>query len=111
MKSINVKLDVALIKESNFYIAYAPALELTAYGKSIKEAKKNFEEVVAIFFEEVTSNDKLFDVLLELGWTLKKLPEPKFTPPHVKRRLSQRVNPPNSQLIGTSSQQVSIPVL
>ena len=110
MKSINVQLDVAIIKEGEFYIAYAPALELTAYGKSIKEAKNDFEEVLAIFFEEITSNDKLFDVLLELGWTLKKLPQPRFTPPHVKRRLSQRLHPSNSRLIRTSSQKISIPV-
>lgn len=110
MNKINVSLDVAIIKEADYYIAYAHALELTAYGKTIKSAKKDFEQVLEIFFEETTDTNTIFDVLLELGWTLKRFPNPHFTPPQVKRKLLKRLNLPSTKLIRTSQQSVMIPV-
>jgi len=59
MNKINVSLDVAIIKQGNYYIAYAPALELTAYGKTIKSARKDFEQVLEIFFEETTEANSI----------------------------------------------------
>ena len=110
MNKINVSLDIALIKEGKYYVAYAPALELTAYGKTISSAKKDFVQVLAIFLEESTKDNKLLEILLELGWTLKKYPSPRFIPPQVKRKLLQRVNLPSTKLIRTSQQSVSFPV-
>lgn len=59
MNKINVSLDVAIIKEADYYIAYAPGLELTAYSKTIKSAKKDFEQVLEIFFEEISETNSI----------------------------------------------------
>ena len=32
------------------YVAYTPALDISTFGKSKKEAQQNFEELVNVFF-------------------------------------------------------------
>ncbi|MFH1412784.1 MAG: hypothetical protein ABIG10_02030 [bacterium] len=82
MKKINLEfnLPVSFLKEGNKYIAYTPALDLSTYGKSYQEAKKRFEEIVNIFFEELINKGTLEDVLSNLGW---KRVQAKWNPPVV----------------------------
>lgn len=64
-----MKLPVALIKDGNVYVAYTPALDVSTYGKTEHEAKKNFDELVRTYFEEFVDNPSALDqVLLSLGW-------------------------------------------
>lgn len=63
-----VSLPVSILKEGKYYIAYSPALDLSTSGKTFKEVKKRFEEVVEIFFEELSAKGTLDKVLGELGW-------------------------------------------
>jgi len=68
-KSIKfVNLPVSFIRESDQFVAYTPALDLSTFGKTLEEAKKNFSEAVEVFFDELTSMGTLEDVLLDLGW-------------------------------------------
>ena len=61
-------LNVAIFKEGRTYIAYAPGLDLVAQGKNISDARKNFEELVDIYFEETVSKGTLEKDLLRCGW-------------------------------------------
>ena len=44
-------LPVTFLKEGDNFIAYTPALDLSTFGPTFDKAKKNFVEVVNIFFE------------------------------------------------------------
>jgi len=63
-----VKLPVSIFKEGKYFVAYTPALDLSTSGKSFKEVKRRFSEVVNIFFEELFKKGTLGEVLQELGW-------------------------------------------
>lgn len=70
---LNVGLPVLIKREGGIYVAYTPALDISTDGKTKGEAKKNFSELVDIFFEEFIDNpDALEIVLLSLGWTKQK---------------------------------------
>ena len=58
-------LPFSILKERKYYIAYSPALDLSTSGKTFEEAKRRFEEVVEIFFEEVLEKGTLDNVLRE----------------------------------------------
>ena len=68
IKHLNFALPVIIIKEADQFVAYSPALELCTSGNSAEDAKKNFEEIVGIFFDEVSEAGTLDDVLSDLGW-------------------------------------------
>ncbi len=69
LSQVSVGLPVALIKEGSVYVAYTPALDISTSGKTKYEAKKNFNELVTIYFEEFVDNPRaLEEVLLSLGW-------------------------------------------
>ena len=82
MKKVDIKynLPVSILKEGNKYIAYTPTLDLSTYGKSEEQAKKRFEEVVNIFFEELIELGTIDKVLTNLGW--QKI-QAKWNPPIV----------------------------
>lgn len=50
-----VSLPVAILRESNRFIAYTPALDLSTSGKSFAEAKARFQEAAELFFEELSN--------------------------------------------------------
>ena len=66
--NLEFNLPVSVLREGNKYIAYTPALDLSTSGKTCQEAKKRFEEIVSIFFEEIIREGTVDDVLLNLGW-------------------------------------------
>lgn len=70
---LDFKLEFSLIKEGSVYVAYTPALDISTYGKTKFEAKKNFSELVDCFFEEFTDRKDALEVVLEsLGWHKQK---------------------------------------
>jgi predicted RNase H-like HicB family nuclease len=71
-KAISVGVDVLFLKEGDYVVAYAPALELSSYGKTEQSAKKAFGEAMDIFLEETERKGTLERVLLKLGWTLSR---------------------------------------
>jgi len=89
--SLEFKLPVSIIKEGKKYIAYTPALDLSTSGKSYGEAKRRFEEIVKIFFEELIKKGTLEEVLRDLGW---KRVQTKWNPPLVISQDFQTVRVP-----------------
>jgi hypothetical protein len=75
---IDVVLMVAIFKEDKYYVAYCPALDLSSYGLSAKEATKSFSEMLNLFFKETKRKGTLERLLLKYGWTLKQT---EFRPP------------------------------
>ena len=67
-----VNLPVQILKQGKRYIAYTPVLDLSTSGRSIKEAQKRFEQVISIFFEEITEAGTIDEVLSDLGWKKQK---------------------------------------
>jgi predicted RNase H-like HicB family nuclease len=65
---IQMELPVIIIREAEQFVAYSPVLELCTSGDSIESAKKNFEEMVDIFFDEIIEAGTLAEVLSDLGW-------------------------------------------
>lgn len=90
MKKMNLKfsLPVSVLKEGNRFIAYTPALDISTSGKTYEEAKKRFEELVLIFFEELNGLGTTEEVLKDLGW---KKVKKKWNPPVVISQESQEI--------------------
>ena len=90
-KGMFLKLSVSISKQGRRFVAYSPALDISTSGKSEKDAKKNFEEVVNLFFEEIIEAGTAHDVLTELGW---KRSQRTWTPPQVVSTGSVAINIP-----------------
>lgn len=65
---VNWSINLAIFREGRMYVAYAPALDLVAQGRSMKEVQKNFEEVFDIYFEETIKKGTLGKDLMRCGW-------------------------------------------
>jgi len=89
--NLEFKLPVSILREDKRFVAYTPALDLSTSGKSYKEAKKRFEEIVTIFFEELIKKGTLEEVLRSLGW---KRVQSKWNPPIVISQESQTIRVP-----------------
>ena len=81
VEPVELSLEVQLIKEGDYIVAYCPSLELSSYGDSEEDATTAFEEALKIFIYETQSRGTFFKELLDMGWVLRKRPEPSFTPP------------------------------
>ncbi len=72
MGKVQFALSITVIREGDSFIAYSPALDLSTVGETYDEAKVRFEEVVQIFFEEITQKGTVHEALTELGWRKQK---------------------------------------
>jgi hypothetical protein len=68
MVNIQLELPVSFIQEGASVIAYTPALDISTVGKDKADAKRMFDELVAVFFDDIVKNNTLDDVLTGLGW-------------------------------------------
>ena len=73
-------LPVLITKQNRRFVAYTPVLDISTSGKTEKEVKARFVELVNIFLEEIIEAKTVDDVLSELGW---KKVQKKWTPPRV----------------------------
>lgn len=62
------KLPVIITKQNRRFVAYTPALDISTSGKTQKEVKNKFIELVNLFLEEILEAKTIDDVLSELGW-------------------------------------------
>lgn len=69
---IQTKLQVQIFKQGKRFVAYTPVLDLSTSGRSEKEVKVRFGELVNIFFEELVEAGTLNKVLKSLGWEKSK---------------------------------------
>jgi predicted RNase H-like HicB family nuclease len=63
-----VKIPVTILREGKRYVAYTPALDISTSGKSYSDVKRRFEELIAIFLEELLHAGTTDRVLKDLGW-------------------------------------------
>lgn len=88
---LEFKLPVSFLREGKKYVAYTPALDLSTSGRTYKEAKRRFSEIVNIFFEELIKKGTLEEVLRDLGW---KRVQSKWSPPVIISQELQSVRVP-----------------
>lgn len=69
-EQVEAQLDVFIYDNDGFKVAYAPALDLMGYGKTVEEAKDSFEIVMEDFFEFGFKRGTLDEYLTKHGWTL-----------------------------------------
>lgn len=108
--SFEVDLELYTFIQDGIRIIYAPALDLSGYGKTAEDSKKSFEETMTEFLNYTISNGTLTGELKRLGWHIQKHLS---TPPTTEELISS-----NSQLkeiiIGTGTykkhtERISIP--
>lgn len=88
------------------FVAYCPALELSSFGDTLEDAKEAFNEVLKIFIKETTRKGTLDKELLSLGWTLRKIPQPKYSPPRLIAKYKNLI----SSGAQTMTEELAIPV-
>jgi predicted RNase H-like HicB family nuclease len=103
---VNVILEVDLYKQGDYIVSYCPSLELSSFGATEDEAKEGFEGALHSFIEDTHYKGTLERVLLDLGWSLTKLPKVNYQPPAHKVRTKAR----SASLIRTINERVAIPV-
>jgi hypothetical protein len=81
-KKYHVGLSLVEFKEDDVFIIYSPALDLSGYGYSLKEAKDSFSEALSEMFRYSTNKKTTDKLLADLGWSVKgSKKKPKFNPP------------------------------
>lgn len=73
-----LSLPVLFLKERKTFIAYTPALDLSASGSTQPSAQKNFDLTLKLFVEELVEAGTLERVLKDSGWSKQ---ERKWRPP------------------------------
>ena len=61
-------MPVSVFKEGKSFIAYTPVLDLSTSGKTYEQVMERFDQIVEIFFDELTKKGTTEEVLLNLGW-------------------------------------------
>jgi hypothetical protein len=89
--NLEISLPVSFLREGKYFIAYTPALDLSTSALSFDKAKKRFEEVVKIFFEELMEKGTLDEVLADLGW---RKVRKRWTPPVLVAQESESIKIP-----------------
>lgn len=69
---MEVSLWLLTFVEENVIFIYSPALDLTGYGYTEKEAKRSFEETLTEFLKYTTNKKTLLAELKRLGWSIEK---------------------------------------
>ena len=67
--TISYHLPVVITKQNKRFVAYTPALDISTSGRTKQDVQKKFEELVAVFLEELAEAGTVGEVLTELGWT------------------------------------------
>lgn len=57
MRNPSFSLPVSIFKEGDTFVAHTPALDISACADTLPEVKKNFKELVEVFFEELEKKD------------------------------------------------------
>ena len=68
---VRVQVPVFEFEEDGIEIVYCPSLDLSGYGKTLKEAEASFGIVLNEFFDYTTTKGTLIKELKSLGWKTK----------------------------------------
>jgi len=89
-----INIPVTFIEENNQVTAHCPVLDIATCGDNLDAAKKNFEELVKLFFEELCKMGTIEDVLLESGWKKIRGKPIKWEPPRIIGSLTEEIKVP-----------------
>ncbi|MDD3688379.1 MAG: hypothetical protein PHE56_16665, partial [Bacteroidales bacterium] len=59
-------------EESGIFFAYAPALDITGYGNSAKEAMSSLDITMTEFLNYTHTKKTIYDELEKLGWNVNR---------------------------------------
>lgn len=79
-----LNLPLVFLRERRTSIAYSPALDLSASGKTPQQAKENFQTVFRLFIEGLIEHGTLEEVLEEMGWSRQQR---EWTPPITVKKI------------------------
>ncbi len=63
-----VSFSLQVWKENGVYVSYAPELDVSSCGDSVREARGRLREAVALFLEEAAHRGTLREILSESGF-------------------------------------------
>lgn len=63
-----VRLSLIVFKEDLITIIYSPALDLSGYGRSMKEAQYSFETTLEEFLRYTVNKNTFESELIRMGW-------------------------------------------
>jgi len=66
--AFDINFTVQVWKENDIYVAYAPELDVSSCGDSVRQAKTRLREAVCLFLEEASRSGTLEDILSEAGF-------------------------------------------
>lgn len=89
--SYNIKVSVVEFQESNTYIIYCPALDLSGYGESDSEAKRSFEVTLHEYIRYAVNKGTLDEDLRAHGWK-KRGSSLSMVPPSMTQLLESNKN-------------------
>ena len=90
--SYRVKVSVVQFKEDGVFIVYCPALDLSGYGNSDREAKQSFKTVLLEYIRYADNKGTLNDDLKEHGWVRTKPRSTSMVPPAMTDLLATNEN-------------------
>jgi predicted RNase H-like HicB family nuclease len=70
---MEIDFTTQIWKEGKVYVSYAKELDVSSFGNTIKEAKKNLIEAVECFLETAEEMGTLDQILEEAGYIRKKM--------------------------------------
>jgi len=97
-QSLEIEVEVLLVKEGDYWVSYAPSLKLSSYGDSQAEAKRGFAEALSIFIDDTMKKGTLERLLIDYGWTLSRnayRPPPGFASVDVTNLLQSSTGKPS----------------
>ena len=87
-----VKVSVVQFKEDGVFIVYCPALDLSGYGNSDREAKQSFKTVLLEYIRYADKKGTLNDDLKAQGWVRTKPRGASMVPPAMTDLLATNEN-------------------
>ncbi len=72
-KVVDVKLSLIEFEEDGLFFVYSPALDLSGYGKTEREATDSYNLAMEEFLRYTTNKDSIFQELKRLGWKISKM--------------------------------------
>jgi hypothetical protein len=89
VESITYDISLSLIafREDKKFILFCPALDLSGYGDTEKEAEDSFRVALKEFFRYTTENKTLESELSKMGWLLPDGDSDELIPPGISQLL------------------------
>lgn len=85
--TVRANLELYIFQENNMYIIYCPALDLSAYGKSEKEARNEFSNMFRLHLTYCVNKNSLEQDLKKYGWVVRGKKQKQIKAPTVQQML------------------------